>query len=214
MRVLHLLSLCAAAYAAAVSPELSAAPAASPDHPYQQEFTNLLLNPANAHPEPSPFNITALLNLAAAAPNPIDLGPHWPLPIDKIECDTTHAYNNKYAFVWALVRTQIEWIREEGPKYWRLDESMQNGQILKIGCCNEAAFVIVAQRKDKAGNPVRLGKTIMVSGAEITTMGMAVADACRQGDFAKGRAWSRYRDFTVEVFHDDYKCGRKCWQGD
>ncbi|KAK0664488.1 hypothetical protein QBC41DRAFT_283884 [Cercophora samala] len=153
-----------------------------------------------------PLNGTTLLNLATLNPPQINSGPHWPFPTEKIDCATTFAGNNKYAFLWALVRIQVEWIREDGPKYWHVPVGTPRHTSIRIGCCNEASYNLVVQET--------LTRPVAISGAEIVTMGLAAADHCKQGNRSRGRAWSRSREFTIEVYFDGNKCGKRCWQGD
>ncbi|KAK4174170.1 hypothetical protein QBC36DRAFT_292712 [Triangularia setosa] len=201
MRLASLIFLGTAANAAAVSPRNGNFTAATArlDHPISLSFND----------------IGAIINLTAL-PQPIDMGPHWSLPTEKIDCSTTFAVNNKYAYAWSVVRIQIEWIREDGPKIWTLPAGMHVGQTVRVGCCNHASInlVVQGQGKDTDRKGTCLARTLAISGAEITTMALAITDHCRSGDRTKGRAWSRYRDFTVEVYYDDWKCGGKCWQGD
>ncbi|KAK4649095.1 uncharacterized protein QC761_115970 [Podospora bellae-mahoneyi] len=152
------------------------------------------------------YDTTLTHSTAALNPPKLDSGPHWPHPSHKIDCDVTFQRYNNYAYLWTLVRIQVEWIREEGPKYWTLPEGTPKGTLVRVGCCNGASYNIVVQET--------LQKPIAIAGAEITTMGLAAADHCKQGDRTKGRAWAQNRLFTIEVFQDEHKCGKKCWQGD
>ncbi|KAK4197135.1 hypothetical protein QBC40DRAFT_181679 [Triangularia verruculosa] len=155
------------------------------------------------------------MNAVLAAPPAVHTGPHWPLPTHMINCDPTYARHNVYAYAWAVVRIQIEWIREDGPKFWYLRAGTPSGHVVRVGCCHEAAIVLVAQGRDANGSPAPLQRDIAVSSAEITTMALAVTDGCRADhDRTKGRAWAKNKEFTVEVFYDDYKCDDRCWQGD